>query len=304
MNATDRARLAGWLALAACGWALFPVRPAGKVPAITGWQHRATTDPEHLARFFTDNPQYNAGIACGPSGLLVIDCDVPKCTPDNPDGTGPDGAQVLAQLAAGRGRLPATWTVATPSGGRHLYFRAPRPAPGRPPLGNTGKTLGAMLDTRGHGGQVLAPGSRLPNGTYELLDDTDPADLPGWLSWRLSVQASTAATEPAEHPVAVPGDRRAYVSAIVRAELQRVTQAESGGHNAAVFTAARALGQLIAAGVLDRVRVQRDLTVAARHIVDGPCDCTARDIAASITSGINHGMRHKRQLPPIRKATA
>lgn len=304
MSAADRARLAGWLALAARGWALFPVRPAGKAPAISGWQHRATTDREHLARFFTDNPHYNAGIACGPSGLLVIDCDVPKCTPDNPDGTGPDGVQVLAELAAARGGLPTTWTVATPSGGRHLYFRAPRPAPGRPPLGNTGKTLGAMLDTRGHGGQVLAPGSRLPNGVYELLDDTNPADLPGWLSWRLSVQAPTAISAPVQRPVTVPADRDTYVSTIRRKELERVAQAGRGGHNAAVFTAARALGQLVGAGVLDRGAVERDLTAAAHHIVAGSCDCTARDIAASITSGLNTGIRRPRQLPPIRKATA
>jgi len=53
--------------------------------------------------------------------------------------------------------------------------RALAPWADRAVLGNTGKALGPMLDTRGHGGQVLAPGSRLPNGAYELLDDTDPA---------------------------------------------------------------------------------------------------------------------------------
>ena len=158
-----------------------------------------------------------------------------------------------------------------------------------------------MLDTRGAGGQVLAPGSRLPNGGYELLDDSDPAELPGWLVWRLSASAPTATTGPAERPSTRPVDRGAYVSAVVRAELQRVAQAGRGGHNAAVFTAARALGQLVGAGALDRATVEHDLTNAARHIVAGRCDCTARDVTASIASGIAHGMGRPRRLPEPRR---
>lgn len=214
MNAADRARLGGWLDLAARGWALFPVRPGGKAPAIRGWQDRATTDPDRIARFWREHPDHNAGIACGPSGLLVIDCDMPK--PGHPDDPPPEpggrnGAEVLAALAAGRGGLPDTWTVSTPSGGRHLYFRTPTPRDGGVVLGNTGRLLGSMLDTRGHGGQVLAPGSRLPNGGYELLDDTDPAALPGWLHWRLSVRAPTTHSAPAEQPRTPAVDGGAYV---------------------------------------------------------------------------------------------
>ncbi|QYN35189.1 bifunctional DNA primase/polymerase [Pseudonocardia sp. DSM 110487] len=310
LSLADRARLATWLDLAARGWHLFPVRPGRKTPAITRWQDRATTDPQRITRFFTDRPDHNAGIACGPSGLLVIDCDTPKatCAGDNPSGsaggaTGRDGWAVLAGMAAGRGGLPDTWTVATPSGGRHLYFRAPAPGPDGRPLGNTGKTLGPMLDTRGAGGQVLAPGSRLPNGGYELLDDTDPAALPGWLAWQLSVRAPTATSGPPERFSTTVGDYGAYVSTIVRAERQRVAQAPRGGHNAAVFTAARALGQLVGAGVLDPATVERDLLADAAHIITGPCDCTARDIAASIASGLAYGRRRPRCLPPPRAGT-
>jgi bifunctional DNA primase/polymerase-like protein len=288
LSIADRARLAGWLDLAARGWHLFPVRPGRKTPAITRWQERASTDPQRIARFFTDHPDHNAGIACGPSGLLVIDCDTPKG--DHPAG---DGWDELRRLADGRGALPDTWTVTTPSGGRHLYFCAP--GVGR--LGNTARALGPMLDSRGHGGQVLAPGSRLQNGSYELLDDTDPAPLPGWLSWRLSVRAPATNSAPPESLAALPQDRTAYVSAIVRAELARVAQARRGGHNAAVFTAARALGQLVGAGVLDHGSTTADLTRVAAHIVAGPCDCTDRDIAATIASGLGYGARRPRRLP-------
>lgn len=295
MNAADRARLAGWLDLAARGWHLFPVLPGRKQPAIAAWESRATTNPEIIVDYFTTHPHHNAGIACGPSGLYVIDCDTPK--PDAPDQTR-DGWDVLSGLAAGRGGLPDTWTVTTPSGGRHLYFRAPAVR-----LGNTARTLGPMLDSRGHGGQVLAPGSRLPNGVYELADDTDPPPLPGWLVWQLSVRGPAAVSGPSERPTTAPRDYGAYVAAIVRAELQRVAGAGRGGHNAAVFTAARALGQLVGARVLDEHQAAADLTAAATHIVAGPCDCTAADIAATITSGLGYGIRRPRHLPALSSTT-
>ncbi|GAY11773.1 bifunctional DNA primase/polymerase [Pseudonocardia sp. N23] len=297
----QRARIAGWLDLAARGWALFPVLPGRKQPAIRSWEQRATTNPDRIELFFTTHPDHNAGIAVGPSGLLVVDCDTPK--PDQTDGTeagrdGWDGWDVLHAMADGRGGVPATWTVTTPSGGRHLYFRAPDPVAGQAALGNTSRTLGPMLDTRGKGGQVLAPGSRLPNGAYQLADDTAPARLPGWITWRLTMRRPAAASAPPVAPPVALGYRSVYVAAIVRAELARVRSAGRGGHNAAVFTAARALGQLVGAGVLDHHAAEADLTDAADHIVGGPCDCTARDIAASITSGLAHGTRRPRRLPP------
>jgi hypothetical protein len=98
-------------------------------------------------------------------------------------------------------------------------------------------------------------------------------------------------------PSTSPRDHTAYVSAILRDELQRVTQAGRGGHNAAVFTAARALGQLVGSGALDHATAAADLTRAAGHILAGPCDCTERDIAATIASGLAYGARRPRRLP-------
>jgi hypothetical protein len=70
-----------------------------------------------------------------------------------------------------------------------------------------------------------------------------------------------------------------------------------------VFTAARALGQLAAAELLDPARVEHDLIHAAAHMIAGPCQCTERDIAASIRSGLTYGARRPRQLPPPRIRT-
>jgi hypothetical protein len=241
-----RARITGWICCAEQGWHLFPVRPGDKRPAITDWQQRASTDPARLIAFYSQRPRFNAGIAAGPSGLVVIDCDMPK------PGTGRlvTGLGTLAELAAAAGaQIPDTFTVSTPSGGRHLYFRAPA----GPPIGNSARTLGALLDSRGVGGYVLAPGCWLtprrptrtqagrPGGSYELLDDTPPAELPIWLHRALSADrsmTSSGAAEPLLSALRSPGR---YLAAVLREELQRVHTAGSGHHNAAVFTAGAGL---------------------------------------------------------------
>ncbi len=299
-----RARIAGWLQLAAQGWHLFPVRAGDKRPAIRDWPNRATADRDRLARFYAEHPAMNAGIACGPSRLYVIDADMPKPGAGGPPG---GGIAVLSELAATHGGLPATWTVATPSGGRHHYFRCPAGAE----LGNTARVLGPLLDTRGAGGYVLAPGCRLaPNparlsrpghhgGSYELLDDTDPAELPTWIHRALTERRATAVSAAPEWPRAGGDWPSRYVDHIVGEELQRIHNAGPGEHNSAVFTAARALGQLAAAGALDHHHAEQLLTRAATRIAAGPCDCTPRALAASIHSGLTYGARRPRRLSQL-----
>ena len=64
---------------------------------------------------------------------------------DPADAGGPDGAAGLAVLAQARGvALGVTFTVATPRGGTHLYYRTP---PGVR-LRNTAGTLAPRIDTR------------------------------------------------------------------------------------------------------------------------------------------------------------
>ena len=106
--------------------------PGKKMPAVEkDWEHAATTDHLTIARIWRQAP-YNIGVATGPSRLLVVDLDLPKHPADLP----PDpwrsrgavtGADVLALVAddAGSPATPATYTVTTPSGGQHLYFRQP-----------------------------------------------------------------------------------------------------------------------------------------------------------------------------------
>ena len=154
----DRLESAQWCAHR--GWAVFPLR--GKEP--TGrWQTQATTDPAGFAAWFIGS-DLNLGLACGPSGLVVVD-------EDEPGG--------FAAYAASVGEVvPPTFTVRT-ARGRHFYFAA-----GEHQLGNAAGPLKPFgVDVRGFGGYVVGPGSVHPSGARYLPDDPGArlAPVPTWL---------------------------------------------------------------------------------------------------------------------------
>ena len=82
--------------LAFRGWAVFPLAPGTKQPAIKAWEHRASTDPDRIRRCWHAGARFGIGIACGPARLVVLDLD--PATAD----TGPDGAGALAALVLQR----------------------------------------------------------------------------------------------------------------------------------------------------------------------------------------------------------
>lgn len=297
---THHPRLAWALHLAGRGWPVFPLLPGTKRPAIREWETRATTDPDRITAFWTSHPGHNIGLACGPAGLLVVDLDIAR-----PDQTPPadeitrgatSGAQVLTRLAGqARRTVPDTWTVFTPSGGTHLYFHQPAGAR----LRNSHWRAGWLIDTRGHGGYVVAPGSTTPDGGYELAVDTDPATLPGWLVHPLSVRPSTATTAPRQ--IAADNISR-YLAAALAGEEKRVRSAASGAHNKAQAIAAYNLGRLVGGGHLTREHAHRVLSSAATAHISGPCGCTATGVERVIAWGLDTGARKPRHLDTERTA--
>jgi Bifunctional DNA primase/polymerase, N-terminal len=313
----DPALLDAALACAARGWPVFPLRPATKRPAFpdhtaahctridprcheghAGWEARATTDPERIARAWTC-AAYNIGIATGPAGLVVLDLDQPK-----PGETPPaawdqpgirDGRDVLAALAEQHGHAQAfpglmdTFLVATARGGLHLYYL---PQPGQPPPRNTAHALGWLIDTRARGGYVVAPGSvvTLPSGgtgRYHVVYDRPPAGLPDWLAALITPPAIAAAPVECQRPpaaIAAP----AYGDAALRGEVQRVLTSPDHGHNRALNKAAFNLGRRIAAGALDRGPAEQALQAAgeATQASEPPVR-----IAAVIRAGMDAGIR-------------
>jgi len=323
----------------AAGWAVFPVRPRGKVPAVRGWEDAATLDPDRILAWWA-GAAWNIGVAAGRSGLLVIDLDVPATRPhaaaaaeaaggctfrdtgrnvaDDADPVGVaeavTGSAVLRRLAADAAVAPPwdTFTVATPSGGRHMYFRQPDDAG----LRNTQGALGPLIDTRGHGGYVLAPGSR-GYGTrrYRIVRDAPVAELPAWLhdslSTTLAPSSYTDDRVPSGEPAADDGDAaggtasvvsaarvEAYLRAVVDGESRAVAAAPVGIRHTTLLRAARRLGQWVGSGALTGADMQAVLTAAARGYV-GVDGYTARQVERDITDGLAYGAAHPRYIDDL-----
>ena len=176
-DAATAARL--WLA--SRGFHIFPLIPDTKRPGVRDWENRATTDPALVRNWPTGA---GTGIATGPSGLVVLDLDAHGGTPpENWDRPGiTDGHDVFASVWAEHETERSMWdtfVVATPSGGSHLYFRAPQGTKVR----NSAGRIGWQVDVRAEGGYVVAPGTTLPNGAYKPVTvNLAPAPLPGWLT--------------------------------------------------------------------------------------------------------------------------
>ncbi|GAA2259845.1 bifunctional DNA primase/polymerase [Streptomyces atrovirens] len=253
---------------AARGWHVFPLRPGTKRPALHGektctgtgpcaaghlkWEQRATTDPDRIRAAWSRAP-FNVGIATGPSGLIVVDLDVPK---DKGSSDAPCGATTFAALCERAGHaVPDTYRTRTASGGTHLYFTAP---PGVR-LTNTAGSIAPLVDTRAQGGYVVAAGSITPAGRYEALSAPVAAPLPGWLLSTLQ-----PARKPVQAPTgAVTGRSRRYADVALANETRNVATATDGTRNATLLRAARALGRLIASGDLTRTQVEQALREAA-----------------------------------------
>ena len=151
----------------------------GKHPRIRWGEITSPADSVTLRRWFgRDAVPANVAIACGPSGLLIVD---------------EDEHNAFAAFCAHEGyELPETFTVST-ARGRHHYFTVPLdPATGqRVPVGNAPGALAAWhCDVRGgasasaeRGGYVITAGSTHAGGiVYTAADPYREAiEAPGWL---------------------------------------------------------------------------------------------------------------------------
>ena len=199
-------------------------RSGGKHPIETSWQETGAEGPSEadlVSRFLEGDA--NVGLATGtPSGFWVLDID-----PDH------DGYETLADLTTQHGELPTTYTTETGSGGMHFYFALREGETIR----STSNHLGRGLDTRGEGGQVVAPPSVSTKGTYTLVSDAPLAHAPEWMVEALRPP------EPVSHEhVAPPADPDAWLSAVMagwKADLEAVGRQESGWNDGTFKVAVR-----------------------------------------------------------------
>ena len=161
------------------GWAVTPIRPREKRPALPNWPIVSQTfDEANVDQIWRAAPEANIGLLTG-IGFDVLDID------------GEIGLKSIGVVVS-----PDTYSHTGPiartgGGGYHLYFQ---------PTGEANRAgMLSKVDYRGIGGQVVAPPSIHPNGrAYAWLlghgPDTPLPQVPGWL---LMLLRQTSARETA-----------------------------------------------------------------------------------------------------------
>lgn len=138
--------------------ALFPIPAGTKVPSgiVSSWRHDWSRDPAQIERWAAENPGCNWGLVADASGLIVIDIDVKRATPT-------EAWQSWCNICQSWGVKPLLPTVATPSGGWHIYLRIPAGVDAdrlrQPAL------MPGLIDVRANG-YVLIPPSRIDGKLY------------------------------------------------------------------------------------------------------------------------------------------
>ncbi|WP_262063952.1 bifunctional DNA primase/polymerase [Streptomyces sp. STR69] len=199
------------------------VRCHGECGQIGHGIHDATTNPKAVRALFAVAPWATGyGIACGrtPHHMIGIDLDVKN------DIDGIANFEALTREHAFT--IPPTITVATPSGGRHLWLRGPADRT----IPNSVGRLAPGIDVRGSGGYLVGPGSTTTRGTYTLAPGTEDqvlADVPDGLLQQLTPPAPAAPHAAALLPIA---GRQAV------ALLQFVIDAPEGQRNDRLYWAA------------------------------------------------------------------
>ncbi len=178
------------------GYTIFPCRPGDKRPKASFKEaHNQARAPEEVTHLWAPDIDANIGVLCGWNDffqqyLVVLDVD-----------KDPGGFESLSDLCAEYGPLPETYTVNTPSGGKHYYFI------NEDNIKNSVSKLGPGLDTRGEGGYVVGEGSLTEKGEYTLASEPqEPAFLPSWVAELLATPDSGGAIEVNEMEVGSRND--------------------------------------------------------------------------------------------------
>ena len=158
MNKIDGAKIDAALAYASWGWHVLPVVPNGKTPATAHGVHDATTDAEQIKAWWTQNPNFNIGIAAGArSGIVVFDID-----PRNGGDTSWQGW--IAEHGA-----PQDCAMALTAGGGQHYIAAYQP-------GVRSCKLREGIDLLSDGRYFVAHPSSVEGKSYEWEASSDPFD--------------------------------------------------------------------------------------------------------------------------------
>ena len=180
-----------------------PVLPvSGKLPLTKNGLSDATTQEAKVRFWFESYNDAGVAIACGHplrSGghLLAFDVDAHR-----------DGDHYLEEMERENGPVPVTWTIRTPSGGWHYYFRTEEPF-------RTCVDFRPGLELRGVGAYVVAP----PSPGYAVEKRAGIAECPRWL-----LEAASSKSEVGPAPAldeVIPEGQRDVVLASLAGSLRR-----------------------------------------------------------------------------------
>jgi hypothetical protein len=153
---------------------LFPVRRREKFPPLFRNPHAlATNTPKRIGEWHREFNGPNWAVSIDRSGLFVLDVDAPGVHKD-------DGFATLLDLELSHSQLPATFTVETPNGGKHFYFKQTNVVRYRK------KIIAPGVESPAY---AIAPGCKLASGAYRIVQDAPIALAPDWLADYLDANA-------------------------------------------------------------------------------------------------------------------
>lgn len=129
------------------------------IEGFSDWQNRATDDPAQIQAW--RDAGYNLGIACGPSGIAVVDLD------------GPAAEAHWFELQLEHGFVETQENITRK--GRHVVFSDPDAT-----VPNSVKKIGPHTDTRGQNGYIVAPGSIVGGVEYRTDLERPLQPFPQW----------------------------------------------------------------------------------------------------------------------------
>lgn len=254
---------------------ILPLPRGGKKCLVKGW---STMAPEALAAELAKRKGCNRGVRLEEYAVL------------DPDSK---AAGELCESWEKNGQLPRTVAWKTAAGNIKRLYRRP---PGlEKPL--TDKNTSLQLRT-GAGFQDVIPPSYVKDpekgidGHYEWLPGQDPESIePALLPDKIIeyFKRPQAQSQQGMHPA---GDYENYGQRALADELAKLARTPGGERNTQLNRSAKAIGELIGAGVLGRGSVEAALYGVAVSIGLGKVETRA-----TIKSGLEAGMRTPRRLP-------
>jgi len=271
------------------GWFIFPLRPNGKEPVTPNGFKDASNNPVVIENWIHRFPNSNIGIATEASNLIVIDCDASKGevppTPWNQPGI-KEGVDVFLTAIEESGHQFDfnTFTVATPNNGWHYYYQDQ----GAPIQSGANVSGLWRVDIRSKGGYIVAPGSCLASGSYEVDTIGSLSPMPLWMREIVSPKKSTTFTS-------IKSSRNTYSKSTgyheagVRREIQTLSMASIGTRNDSLNRASFNCGRLVAACPELREFVINALQYSAISI-----GLTEAEAARTISSAFKAGLAASR----------